>query len=65
MAEASKPLSTFTVGPLGFYEMCLDAICSSHIPALNGNLFRGDTSEMVYYLPGQHHSVLQNTRGAH
>ena len=55
MTEDSKPLTAFTVGPLGFYDMCLDAFwfnqCSGHIPMLNGNLFGGNTSEVVYYIP--------------
>ena len=56
MTEDSKPLTAFTVGPLGFYECVLDAFwfnqCTGHIPMLDGNLFGGNASEMVYYIPG-------------
>ena len=55
MTEDSKPLTAFTVGPLGFYECVWMPFsltqCSSHIPMFNGNLFGGNASEMVYYLP--------------
>ena len=54
MTEDSKHLTAFTVG-LRILLVCLDAIwfnqCPSHIPTFNGNLFGGNTSEMVYYLP--------------
>ena len=55
MTEDNKPLTAFTVGPLGFYEciqMPLGLTNSpTHIPTINGNLFGGNTSKMVYYLP--------------
>ena len=55
MTEDSKPLTAFTVGPLGFYECVWMPFglnqCSGHIPMFNGNLFGGNASEMVYYLP--------------
>ena len=69
MTEASKPLAAFTVGPLGFYECVQMPFGLTNAPAtfqhLMENLFGGNTFEMVYYLPGQHYSVLQNTRGTH
>ena len=43
MTEASKPLTAFTVGPLGFYECVWMPFglnqCPGHIPTFNGNLF--------------------------
>ena len=55
MTEASKPLTSFTVGPLGFYKCVWMPFwfnkCSGHISVPNGNLFRGNTFKMVYYLP--------------
>ena len=54
MTEDSKPLTAFTVGPFGFYKcvwMPWFNQCSSHIPMLDGNLFGGNASEMVYYIP--------------
>ena len=55
MTEASKPLTAFTVGPLGFYECVWMPFgltnAPSHISVPNGNLFRRNTFEMVYYLP--------------
>ena len=56
MTKASKPLTAFTVGSLGFYECVWMPFgltnASVHIPTFNGNLFGGNTFEMVYYLPG-------------
>ena len=44
MEEESKPLTAFTVGPLGFFECETDAIwlnkCSCHFSKINGELFR-------------------------
>ena len=66
MTEDSKPLTAFSYWTLGILQMCLDAFwsdqCTSHIPMLDGNLFGGNASEMVYYIPGQYYSVFQNTR---
>ena len=52
MTEDSKPLPLLL---LDLWDVCLDALwfnqCSGHIPTLNENLFGGNASEMVYYLP--------------
>ena len=56
MDEESKPLTAFTVGPLGFYEcerMPLQAHqCPSYLPETDGDLFRGPKSPLVYHLSG-------------
>ena len=56
MTEASKPLTAFTVGPLGFYKHVqmpfgLTNALATFQHLMETCLFRGDTSEMVYYLP--------------
>ena len=50
MDEESKPLTAFTVGPLGFYECERMPFGVSHISETNGDLFRGPQSPLVYHL---------------
>ena len=56
MDEESKPLTAFTVGPLGFYECKRMPFGLTNAPAtfqrLNGELLRGPQSPLVYHLPG-------------
>ena len=54
MDEESKPLTAFTVGPLGLYEcermpFRLTNI-HSYIPETNRDLFRGPQSPLVYHI---------------
>ena len=56
MDEESKPLTAFTVGPLGFYE-CKRMPFRTHqhpsyIPETDGDLFGGPQSPLVYHLSG-------------
>ena len=56
MTEASKPLTAFTVGPLGFYECVQMPFGLTNALATFQHLMEtclgGNTFEMVYYLPG-------------
>ena len=53
LTEASKPLTNFTVTPLGFCE-CLNALwsdkCTGHISMPDGVMLGGNASQMVYHL---------------
>ena len=55
MTEASKPLTAFTVGPLGFYECVQMPFGLTNAPATFQHIMetclRGNASEMGYYLP--------------
>ena len=54
MEEDCKALTTFTVGPLGFYECDRMPFgltnAPAHISTLNAKLFRQSTSAKLYYL---------------
>ena len=53
--EDSKPLTAFTVGPLGFYkcERTLLVDCgTSHVPTTYGDLLKGAPSQAMHYIPG-------------
>ena len=56
LTEASRPLTAFTIGPLGFYECVSDAFwfnqCTNHISMLDGVMPRRSASPMVYNLFG-------------
>ena len=54
--EDSKPLTAFTVGPLGFYECERMPFGLTNLPAtfqwLMETCLRGTSSTMVYHIPG-------------
>ena len=59
LTEASRPLTAFTVGPLGFYECVWMPFGLTNAPATfpmsDGVMLRGNASQMVYNLFGWHH----------
>ena len=62
MDEESKPLTAFTVGPLGFMSAkeCLSgSLMPSYLPETKGDLSRGLQSPLVYHLSGWHSHHLQ------
>ena len=44
LTEASRPLTAFTVGPLGFYECVQMPFGLTNVPAPDGFMFGRDTS---------------------
>ena len=62
MDEESKPLTAFTVGPLGLYRW-KDAFqthkCPCNVPASDGDLLRGPQPPLVYHLPRWYSNLLQ------
>ena len=69
MDEESKPLTAFTVGPLGFYECQKNAFwthqCPCNIPETDGELSWGPQSPLVYHLPGWHSHLFSKDLASH
>ena len=65
MDKKSKPLTAFTVGPLGFYECkrmpfwFTNTPC--YLPETNGDLPWGPQSPLVHHLSGWHSHLLQES----
>ena len=69
LMEASRPMTAFTVGPLGFYECVWMPFGLTNVPATFQHLMESCLGDLylkscIIYLD-VYHSVLQNTRGAY
>ena len=61
--DESKPVTTFTVGLLGFFQVWKDAFWTHQYPhnllQTNGDLPQGPLSPLVYYIPGWYCHLFQ------